>query len=52
MYLYDTPRGTMAKDPMLNINMEGSMDFSQHIQLYFHVFQSFSLNTKVSTHVL
>ena len=32
--------------------MEGLRDFSQHIQLSFHVFQSFSLNTKVSTHVL
>ena len=52
MYLYDTPRDTMAKDPMLNINMEGSKAYAQHFQLSFHVFQSFSLNTKVSTHVL
>ena len=33
--------------------MEGSRDYAQHFQiLYFHVFQSFSLNTNVSTHVL
>ena len=37
---------------MLNINMEGSRAYAQHIQLYFHVFHSFSLNTRVSTHVL
>ena len=51
MYLYNTPRDTMAKDPMLNINIEGSRDYAQHIQLSFHVFHIFSLNTKVSTHV-
>ena len=32
--------------------MEGSRAYAQHIQLSFHVFQSFLLNTKVSTHVL
>ena len=37
---------------MLNINMEGSKAYAQHFQLSFHVFQSFLLNTKVSTHVL
>ena len=34
---------------MLNINIEGSRDYFQHFQLSFHVFQSFSLSTKVST---
>ena len=43
MYLYDTPRDTLAKDPMLqslcgNINMEGSKPYARHIQLPFHVF--------------
>ena len=38
---------------MLNINMKGSRTYAQHFQiLSFHVFQSFSLNTKLSTRVL
>ena len=37
---------------MLNINMEGIRDYAQHMQLSFHVFHIFSLNTKVSTRVL
>ena len=47
-------QGSDAPELMLNINinMEGSRDYSQHIQLSFHVFQSFSLNKNVSTHVL
>ena len=57
MYLYDTPRDTMAKESsdapelMLNINMECSRAYAQHFQLYFHVFQSFMLNINVSTYV-
>ena len=41
-----------ALDLMLNINMERSRAYAQHIQLSFQVCQRFSLNTKVSTHVL
>ena len=57
MYLYDTPRDTMAKDLMLQSLcstsiMEFSRAYAQYFQLYFHVFQSFMLNTNVSTHVL
>ena len=54
MYLYDTPRDTIAKDPMLQSLcstsiMECSRAYTQHFQLYFYVFQSFMLNTNVST---
>ena len=45
-------QGSDAPELMLNINMESSRDYAQHFQLSFHVFQSFSPNTKVSTHVL
>ena len=38
-------QGSDAPQLMLHINMEGSIDYAQHIQLSFHVFQSFSLNT-------
>ena len=36
---------------MLNTNMEFSIFYAQHFQLHFHVFQSFILNTNVSTRV-
>ena len=45
-------QGSDALELMLNINMEGSRDYAQHIQLSFHVFQSFLLNTKLSNNVL
>ena len=32
--------------------MECSRAYAQHFQLYFHVFESFVLNTNVSTDVL
>ena len=37
-------QGFDVREIMININMEGSKDYSQHIQLYFYVFQSFLLN--------
>ena len=38
---------------MLNINMKCSRSYAQHFQLYFHVFQSFMLNTNnLIDHVL
>ena len=45
-------QGSDVPKLMLNINMEGSRAYAKHIQLSFHVFQSFTLNTKVSTRVL
>ena len=45
-------QGSDAPELMLNINIECSRAYAQHFQLYFHVFQSFMLNTNVSTHVL
>ena len=57
MYLYDTPRDTMAKDPMLeNLCSTPTWNAPKLMpnisKLYFHVFQSFMLNTNVITHVL
>ena len=57
MYLYDTPRDTMAKDLMLQSLCStptwNTPELMPNIsKLYFHVFQSFMLNTNVSAHVL
>ena len=57
MYLYDTPRGTMAKDPMLQSLFSTSTWKALGLMpntsnLYFHVFQSFTLNTNLNSHVL
>ena len=37
---------------ILITNMEHSRAYAQHFHLYFHVFQSFMLDTNVSIHVL
>ena len=57
MYLYDTPRDTMAKDMMLqslcSTSTRNALELMPNISNYiFHVFQSFMLNTNVSIHVL
>ena len=57
MYLYNTPRDTVAKDLMFQILCSTSTWKAQGVipntsNLSFHVFYSFTLNTNINTHVL
>ena len=57
MYLYDTPRDTMAKDPMFQSlcstsTWKDSGLMPNTSNLSFHVFQSFMLNKNINTHVI